>query len=486
MKKAFSASSTIVFLLFFELILVSHLNAQEILKEQVLEKRDKLQIMTYQGLIQTAGGKTQISDATPMIEITDLPTEGFIMRFDYKFTKYNNDFKKEWEFDLGLKRGLYGFPEGNTVGTENGFYFFDFKKGYRIFDFYVAKVQNGKLIAEITNDIKIGQARYITHFLGNNGDLNILINRGEYGELKYELLTFNQSTLKLTQEIVDLEVLGNEKREYGFRKYLWNELTHFNNKKLLVKSYVQEDHSLMLKTCELNNDGSVSNLTQYKPPLEINGHLVYEPNYLFDSTYQELYIYGLYFTEVNINPKCRGIYVMKYSYPDGEMIYNKIHSLDELKAYNFDAAEDYEKQIISVLPFFWSLNNIYCTTETPNQGMRLFLIKSIKWIKHDYSMNSIKLDQDGNIIQLDEVHTSFDPPMYMPFRLNHNSHKTLWKSEDASLKGWKKSVIDFTTSYSNNPDFLDVLWSILPREKYNIVIAFNEKKSEIRAYQVSK
>src|SRR6187402_459646 len=130
----------------FSLPLISSYVSAQVISEKEIEKPTgkKSGIYGKFGLNSAVkgGGNGPLSNRmVAAAEVTKLKDNGFVIRTDYSFSKYDDNGDKQWTTEVKPFMGLQNQPQDVTIGDKSGLYFIELKQMNGT-DFFITRLDN--------------------------------------------------------------------------------------------------------------------------------------------------------------------------------------------------------------------------------------------------------------------------------------------------------------------------------------------------------
>jgi hypothetical protein len=271
-------------------------------------------------------------------EIEQSVDDGVVIMAGDEVYKYDANFKLVFKSDIS---NMLKFPELTTYTSidsdDKATYILEVKK-------------NSKEKASVIHINQKGEARqesYLIDIADNleystfiaNGKLCILgkdIDKKK-DKVVYKFYYINPTDNKLTSKIIDLPTDSYEYekiRKNTDRNHFWRVLGNQGDKVILIKYYFKEiEHEKKKKTfvCQLAEVDMQGNVTEgktidFQPKLAGDDREFVRPLIIFNNADASVYIVG--YMEIDKN-KINGLYLLKYDYLSGQLIYTKEHAFKE-------------------------------------------------------------------------------------------------------------------------------------------------------------
>lgn len=467
--------------------------SQKIIKENTLFSVDKkLGLISKYGLrsVIKGIGPNNNSNLTPALEITNIDDNGFLLRNEYSFTKYNDNLEQEWETKIEKIYGLQCLPQSYTIGNNKGIYFIQISNNPLNFNqLHITRFDNnGKSIETRFNTNKLydGVSAY---FINNDGLFVIMykILKDEQ-KINYFLLRFSQKDLSTNIKDINLEYDEYEGSNVSYEKkeFIWKYLTKKGNKIILFKKYIKknkgaENNEFIIKTIEINFNGEISNLKKIdlKPLTSSFDKSYYTPTIEFDTIHDEIYLIGVF--NIKRDKHTSGLYLYKYNYTENTPIFKKEYEYDNLSSIIPDNSL-VEKTCKAIKLNSITFDNNTKLLDMEKQELRLYLFYQLNG-RYQNKMLGLRFSKNGDLNYIDNFNYStylsyFDPQYLVPKEYNF-----YWKSSDYY---YKSSPFDFITSLTGKMDSKFVICNIFTKKDFNIVTYTNDKKGEIKAFKLEK
>lgn len=470
--------------------------AQKVIKEKVLFPSGK-----SLGLIGPFGLKSAVNGAgpsnnynlTPSLELTDVKNDGFILRKDYTFTKYNNDLEEQWETKIDKVYGLQSMPYSYTIGDEKGVYFIQISNNPAKFNqLHITRFDSKGQIVETrftTNKLFDGIS---TYFLTKDGLSLLLVKVGKKEKkVNYSLVSFSAKDLSSNIKDIKLETDDYELKwalqDKG--EYLWSDLITTDSKTILIKSYFKDIEGsklkeMILKTIEMTPSGIISNPKNYTfEPTTIADTRYYTPTIEFDTLHNELYAFGL--MKIESKNFINGLYVNKFDYKNTSALYRKEFEFSNFTQYIPDNSvrDKIHFTMANVFPISTFIKNTKLL-DMEKQELRLLLFNDSKGLlKNQVKMTGVRLGKDGSLNYVEDVLYKNNLGLFNPQYLIPEQYTIHWKSPNYIAKGLSWDFLNGLTS-KMDPNY--VVCNIFTKKGFDIITYVREKDGEIKAFKLEK
>jgi len=431
---------------------------------------------------------------TAAIEFADIEDNGFVIRKDYQFTKYNENLEKEWEKEIDKVYGLQALPNGITVGNKRlGIFFVQQKRNPSFAEIHVTRFDEKGNTVQTTFETDKQHDKVLHSFVNEKG-LNLVTCAVKKREKKiiYSLITFATKDLKSSVSMIPLESTEYETENsssVAIQQYNWTFLKELPDRVVYQKAYFKDiDKSkkkeLVLKTVEVSSPGEIANLRTYSFQNREESKFS-QARLELDEKTNELYVFGYMSTNVR-NQYVDGLYVAKYNYATGNPIFNKqlpFSKIAEL-ANSAEQKEKIHKSFDQIYPVSYFQPGSYFFDEQ-NHALRLFIFNDAKGIfKDKLSLNSVSFDANGEVTEMEGLAYKNHPIVFSDYRLTPLSVTPLSPRKQAP----KTTPMDFINSFSGKSDPNFFFWKMMPRkaQNYDILVSVKERNAEIIAYKISK
>jgi hypothetical protein len=459
--------------------------AQKVIQEKILVNAGK-----ELGLIGGSGVKTVIKGAgmnsynlISALDFTNIIDDGFLIRKKYVFTKYNESMDKQWEVELEKTYGLSSMPYSKTIGNKFGIYFLEISDNPVSFNqIHITRFDSkGQIVqTRFTTGKKYDGA--VTDFVTKDGYHTLLYKIDQKAKtINYTLVSFSSKDLSFKEKPVSLESDLYEIENSQEQKLIWGTVIPFGNKIILTKNYFKDipgsrKKEVVLKTIEMDFNGSLTNSRSYSFEATSPDTKYEQPKIMLDTIHNELYVIGTMMVD-NIT-FTNGIYVKKYNYSSGSIIYNKELNFKNFKQYVPEQAKKQSVDYDQIFPIA-SYLHLGCFLEMDNRVLRLLVYKYAT-----RNNTEIRLGQNGELIQAKGLIYKNPYGAFSGYELIPEKINPLYEAPD--LSKLKTTPLDFVNSLSNKMDTDLVLCSVFEKKECNIVVYIREKDGEIKAFKLAK
>lgn len=338
-----------------------------------------------------------------------------------------------------------------------------------------------------------GEARQQSYEIGinNNRDFTAFIANGKLcvlgkntsskaDKVVYTYYYINPEDDKLTSRKLDLPVDDYEYEQIkdgAAGDYFWKYLANHGDNVILVKSYFkkpkgEKKHSFVCNLLEIDMQGNTSNhkSIHFEPKLAGEDREFVAPQFVFDPTDESIYLAG--YMEID-KKKINGLYLLKYNYDQGSLIYNKEYNFRELMK------PEIEK----------NLKVHYVIPEGVDQAYPLviprndFLVDHVNKFLHmriitDYGFNNtsfveVSFDKYGDHIKTAVTHYPAFINFYRGYIPNPTEYQLVWtdKTRPHAMSA-KASPWDFINSKVDKKDS-NMYWVPFSTTRSNSVVRYN-------------
>lgn len=471
--------------------------SQKIIQEKVLSPAGKslnlISVFGIKSAFQGVGPGTEY-DLTPALDFIDVKDGGFIIRNNFKFTKYSDDLVEEWEVEIKKAFGLQALPNSFTKGNKNAMYYVQVSNSPGFNDIHVTRFDaKGQYIQ--TQFPVARKYLGITGSFVNRFGLNLILYNFDKKEKKitYTLITLSAADLSIKEKNLLLEHDDYENEKGGNFKlplYIWGQIDAKEDQIVLIKCYLKEKEDskakeLIIKTVELSADGSSVSIPKqftFVPTTDKETRYI-APSVRLDTLNNEFYVYGMMMIEDRL--RVNGFYVHKFDYKTGTSIYRREvpFSLFNQLIPEKDRREAVHASFRDVFPV---TSFIHATSylDMPNQGLRLLLYNDSKGLlKDQLKLTGIRLNKNGDAEMIDEYIYKNNIITFYNFYLSPEKRTVYWQDNNPN---YKLAPLDYINSLSGKIDPDYTLFSIFYKKDYNLVVSIREKDGEIKAVKLEK
>lgn len=465
-------------------------------KEQVLSSSGKdLGFISASGVKSASGGPaTNMFFCTPGLGVTNIKNSGFLIREGYKFTKYNDQYLKEWEKEI---EKTYGYsldaPRGESVGDQEGIFFYEYTTASSkwLKNFSVTFFDNKGNPVQKAYKLEEKPSGVAGSFLNAKG-LNILLYNVSKTDITYELLTFSRQSLQMNREPLALhsDPLEAKTHKKHFIYLGWGIMNTQDDKTILAKSYFVPDDveisfflnenpakKFVCKTIELGTDNKLKNPKDFTvKSLSINGSCL-NPQLFYDATRDEIYAMETYMNSYTTHG---GVYFLKFKYSTGENLTSTTTATNQsLQAFSDGTAlaRDYEDPHSKKVTLYSTRKIVYYSKSGTFDFWNLngLAIRNYEyfWARFDNSANQLTAAtfvyniSPGQVGQL-----SVFPKEINNFAVLKEPHKA--------------NPIDLIFDLTKQIDVKKTAYSIVEKPDHYTVITISEDKGEFKAYKINK
>ena len=263
--------------------------------------------------------------------------DGVVIMAGDQLYKYDANFKLVFKSDIS---NLLKFPELTTYTSidsdDKATYILEVKK-------------SSKEKASVVHINQKGEARQESYLIdiNDNWDYDSFVANGKLcvlgkdidkkkDKVVYKYYYISPTDNKLTSKIIELptdpyEYEKAKKESSG--KYFWRYLGNQGDKVILVKCYFKKiekskKYSFVCQLAEVDMQGNVSEgkTIDFQPKLAGDDREFVLPRIVFNNADASFYIIG--YMEID-KSKINGLYLLKYDYLSGQLIYSKEHAFNE-------------------------------------------------------------------------------------------------------------------------------------------------------------
>ncbi len=453
------------------------------------------------GVFNAFGTKSVVSGAGPSgsgltaaFEVADVAGDGFVVRKDYVFTKYNENLEKEWEKEIDKVYGLQAMPKAFMIGKKNmGVFFVQLKRNPSRSEIHITRLdtKGNTLQTELKIENKYDE---IVHAYINEEGLNILTVLVRKKEKKAIYTLYTCAAKNLASKIKEIPLpFDTYEVEHSYdiddvQYYQWSLTKELDTKLILQKTYFKDiekskkkEH--ILQTIELDKKGQVSNLKNY--PFAGNEESKFSSARLeYDDQLNQLYVFGHMTT--NSNRYIEGLYVSKYDYTTTRILFGNLIAFKKINEL-IPSTQNVKEKINLLQSNLFSINAFEKGSyhfDHQNHSLTLYLFEDAKGLlKGQVSLNLVTFDSNGVIQKIDQMKYKNHVLIFNNYQLVPESITKLYTSKDSP----KATSLDFIHSFSQKTDPKFFFWNIFPRKDlaYDLLISMKEDNGEIKAYKIS-
>ncbi len=483
-------------------VLISNTVSAQVISEKEIEKATDKKSNLYgnYGLKSAVGGAGTSNTMVASVEVTKLKDNGFVIRKQYSFAKYNDNGDQQWVTPIKPFMGLQNQPQDVSIGDKSGFYFIE-QKQMNGNDFFITRFDNEGKIIQKRHMPAAKNTENVSFFVNEKG-LNI-VHLEIYKKEKqtYKLLTFSAKDLNVSEKVLtslspDAYELDKTSSVYP-RLMSWNQLKVVDNKVVLFKSYKKEEKEqnldlYVVKTIELSFSGEVSNPQSFNVEATSKYRL---PSLEMTKDGKTLFVFG--YTSIKSEPTTDGLFIQKIDYSTNSYVFKKEYLFSNIAPGK--SIEDRHFSFYKLYPVLNLVEGAYEFTNN-NEEFTFFLFKSLKTGMSNAFLYSLNINKEGTVTSLNTNKYDISPLSYKRYigfiedkrmytNYVHNGGFFMPPMVSEKMYSIGESAVVSPLEYiASHPDLegKGILWAVVPSDDSNWLIRFEDANSSIKLIKLKK